>query len=337
MAHNLETLEAAVDQTHPGLGPLAAFTLMCVKASRMTIIVAPSGCGKSKITEWIERELPHSMFWRVGTAAGIAQYQDEFNGFESAIVIDDLAAMGNNYRREQTLMIFADLVYAHRTRIDTGNQSFHVTNFNGSCVIGAQPVVLKDLVKTGGWDGHLHDKTIRYYHLARPIEVCLDDIAVPIELGIPFKNVEPINVTDELFGRLARWLKVQWSTARAQEHTRAMLLAAAALDNRTVVERHDVEVVARLCKPLVLEGHLLYRRDFEAPRTLRNDVYYMVLEFASRGTMTIADLVDSYGVSETSARRMLDEHANLWKIVKKTPTVYAPSELMEQILKEVKP
>lgn len=337
MTHYLETIEAAVNETHPGLGPMAAFTLLGVKAGRMIVLVAPSGTGKSAITEWLEREYPHSMFWRVATAAGIVGYADELNGFNSVVVIDDLAAMGSPYRREHTLMIFTDLVYSHRTKIDTGQGSFHIENFNGACVIGAQPVILKDLVKTPGWDGHLHDKTIRYYHLARPSSVCLDGIDITVDTGIPLVDVEPLSLDDELFGRLARWLRVQWSIARSMEHTRAMLQAAAALDKRTAVDRDDVKVVARLCKPLALESYLLYRRDFETPRILRNDLYYMVLEFASKGTLTVNDFVDAYKVSESSVRRILDEHANLWKIVQKNPTVYAPSDVMEAILKEVKP
>lgn len=337
MIHYLETIEAEVNATHQGLGALAAFTLLGVKARRCVLIIAPSGCGKSAITEWLEREYPHSMFWRVGTAAGIVQYQEEFTDFDSVVVIDDLAAMGNKYRQEQTVMIFADLVYSHRIKIDTGQASFHVDNFHGSVVLGAQPVALKVLVATGGWDGHLHDKTVRYYHLARPSIVCLDGIDVRVDTGLALDEVEPLPLDDELFGRLARWLRVQWSMARSMEHTRAMLTAAAALDLRTAVSRKDVEVVARLCKPLALEAHLLYRRDFETPRILRNDLYYMVLEFASKGTLTVNDFVDAYKVSETSVRRILDEHAKLWKIVKKTPTTYAPSDLMEQILKEVRP
>lgn len=337
MAHYLEEIERQVNETHPGLGPLAAFTLLGVKAARMVIIVAPSGCGKSAITEWLEREYPHSMFWRTGTAAGIAKYQDEFNGFDSVVVIDDLAAMGSIYRREQTLMIFADLVYSHRTRIDTGDGPFHVENFNGACVIGAQPVIMKQLVKTGGWDGHLHDKTIRYYHLMRPVDVQLDGISVDIDTTYPLSNVEPIDLKDELFGRLARWLRVQWSIARSMEHTRALLQAAAALDQSPVVRTEDIRLVARLSKPLSLESHLLYRRDFEAPRTLRNDLYYMILEFASHETLRVSDFVEAYKVSETSVRRILDEHADLWTIVKKSPTTYGPSEKMQEILKAVKP
>lgn len=337
MPHYLETIAEQVNATHPGLGELAAFTLLAVKARRCMMIIAPSGCGKSKITEWIERQIPGALFWRTGTAAGLTDYMDVLNNFRSVVVIDDLAAMGTPYRRENTMMIFADLVYSHRTRIDTGQQHFYVEDFQGACIIGAQPVVLKDLVKLGGWDGHLHDKTIRYYHLKRPITVNLDDIGIDVDWGLDIEKVEALGTTDELFLRIARWLRSQWSLARAMEHTQALLKAAAALDNREQVTREDVQVVAGFCKPLTLEEHILYRSDFEAPRTLRNDLYYLILEFASRGTFQLTDLIDTYKVSETSARRIMEVHNRVWKIVKKTPTTYAPSEWMDELLKRVTP
>ena len=335
MAHYLTEIEDAVNPTHHGLGALAAFTVLAVKARRCALLIAPSGCGKSKVTEWIERQTPGALFWRTGTAAGITDYMDVLNNFRSVVVVDDLAAMGTPYRRENTMMVFADLVYSHRTRIDTGQQHFYVEDFQGGCIIGAQPVVLKDLVKLGGWDGHLHDKTVRYYHLQRPTEVNLANIEIDIEWGIDFEKVAPIDMGNETVQLLARWLRSQWSIARAMEHTQAFLTAAAALDGREEVNAEDVRVIANLCKPLTLEEYLLFRSDFEAPRTLRNDLYYLILEFASHGRFTLQDLVDTYKVSQTSARRIMETHNRTWKIIKKSPTTYGPSEWMEELLRHV--
>lgn len=335
MVHALEEQQAAIDATHAGLGGLAAFATLTAKAKEALLIVASSGTGKSRVLDYIEKNVPGSISWRVGTVAGLSAYQDELTKFRAVAIIDDLAAMGSGYRREHTMLIFADLVYSHKIRIDTGQQNLLIEDFQGSCMIGCQPIVMRDMVKTGAWDGHLHDKTIRYYHLFRPLAPNLKPIETDYPVGVDIETVDEVDFSDELYGRFLRYMRGQWSIARTMEHCSKLLRGAAAIDGRSEVSRDDIRAVSKLSRALLVEQHLLHRPDFEKPRVLRNDIYYILSEFATYGHLSLAQLMENYDVSETSARRICDNHKWAWQMESKSPQKLIPSEQCRIILEQV--
>jgi len=60
--HILERIIEDIDRTHKGLGKLLAMSLVATKANMCMLTIAPSGCGKSRVTDTLLENLPISKY-----------------------------------------------------------------------------------------------------------------------------------------------------------------------------------------------------------------------------------------------------------------------------------
>ena len=335
MVHQLIKLERDVEKTHPGAGRLAAFSLVTCKAKKTLLVIAPAGCGKSATSDLMMDKVPGAIKVSTMTAAGLTPWQDSLSNFNGLVVMDDLGRLQTTYRRLNTLATLTELVYSHYAEDHTGHQHLSINHFNASAILNCQPVVLREAMRSGDWEATVADKTLRYYHLFRPVKPTLDSIRADVGLGIEVKDVslhvkEPVSIRN-----LIKLGYAQWGMARSREHITDLLKATAALDESEIVRALDVRTLARLMKPLWLERHVVDKKSLEGERRLRSDLLYFLTEFVTYGEITFEVMMRNYKVSESTLRRVMERYARLWVITNKNPTRYGPSPEMKALMKEV--
>jgi len=333
--HRLRQVEVEVDKLYPGLGRLAAFVTLVAQAKVCALVIAPQGCGKSEVARWAVNNLPHSHFQDKLSAAGLVPLQGLLNDFESLFVMDDLGKAQTPYARLSTALTLAELTYSGFYHSDMARQHISIDNFRGSAVLNCQPIVYRDLAKRPEWEATLLDKTIRYYHLRRPIHPRIE----PIEVEFPLIN-RSLKVAEPAFdGKLAQELirlaSYHWSTARVKWWLVKLLKVVVALDGREQAQVTDYQMLMHLLKPCFIERHFLDRQGFEATFRIALPVLYMLCEFSSYKAFRLEQLARNYKMSDASARRALESVPALWQIVDKNPTLYGPSERIQQILNEL--
>ena len=333
--HRIRTLLESVNETHPGLGRASAFAVMTNHAKRMLLLVAPPGCGKSQITDALAAAIPGSMKLDVATEAGLQPFKDQLTGFRSLVTLDDLAGMKSSYRREVTLSTLAGLGYRHSTEIHTGFQHLSITDYQGSCVCGCQPVTLAPIVQSDIWSGMIADKTVRYYHIFRPTAPTEDKLNLEIPDSVPAEAVEAPNLAEAVYKPALAISRVQWSLGRVLEHTSWMLRALAGLDSRKRVNKLDVELFTELGKGMILERHILDRDNLEGPYRFRLDFLALLIMFCTYGRFTIQTLCDEHKISQRTAYSIMERYRPMWIMLGAQPSVYGPSADLQAIIDEV--
>jgi len=115
-----------------------------------------------------------------------------------------------------------------------------------------------------------------------------------------------------------------------------LLKSAAALDHRTEVNQSDYKFLLKLCQNFKWEALLFDREELESPRKLAQNQLAVLTEFITYGRFTIKQLCADYDIPESSAYRVMNALQDLWIIVDKNPTTYAPSEALWKKLKELR-
>jgi len=70
-----------VEKTHQGLGRAIGMAVVCIKARQCLLMIAPSGCGKSVITDVIAANHPNPVKLLSITKARLTSYKDTFSNF----------------------------------------------------------------------------------------------------------------------------------------------------------------------------------------------------------------------------------------------------------------
>ena len=176
---------------------------------------------------------------------------------------------------------------------------------------------------------------MQYYHLHRPIK----HVEEPIVLSSrEMPKYEETEVPARLYSPGSRLYNigiVQWGKSRVTVHWRALLGAAAALDDREKASQADATILAELYRPMLTERHLLERTQFEGGRRYHSLMQHLLVEFATYGTFGLLELMEDYKLDETQAFKVMSMGDKYWELLQRKPTVYGPSKEMRDILKEV--
>ncbi len=323
--HYLRTVIAEVDKSHPKLGRGVVMAMLTIKSRKMLLVVSPRGCGKSRVSAYVGKQAPHSMVLYRLSVAGLATAASEFNGFRGVVVVDDIAKTQTPYARISTITTLAELIYSHYCKSHFSKMNFEIREFNGSAIVNVQPVLLRALVTSPEWEASIQDKTIRYYHLHRPLNPNPDDISLELTWGIDFETASIPKPSGRLWEALQNLVGPQWGLARRKEHLRDLLRASAALDSREQINTADYRLLIEVLRPLMIERLVMDKADFESRRFLFSNKLAIMTEFLTYGQFTLAQLAEDYKVSEATAYRLMDEQHKDWRIVAKSPTTYAPS------------
>lgn len=333
--HYLSEVARDVDKSHPRLGNLAAVTMLTIKASKLLIIVSPRGCGKSRVTSFVGMQYPdHSIQDRL-SVANLGKLQSTFTGFRSVVIVDDIAKTQTPYARITTVTTLAELIYSHYCVSHMSGMDYEITDFYGSALINVQPVLLRECIKSAEWEASMQDKSLRYYHLYRPVTPNPMPPSLVLDWGYELDKVEKPTMKGKLANKLFAIGEVQWGLARLQEHISDLLRACAALDRRHTVNTSDYRVLIKALTPMVIESLVMTKTEFEADRRFNSNELAILTEYMTYGNFTLTQISRDYKLSESQCRRIIDEYAQDWVVVLKSPTTYSASPALRRRLKEV--
>lgn len=333
--HALSTIEQEVNATHSGLGRLVAAIVLCYSARKTLLIVAPAGTGKSSSTQAVKDLVKDVYVLDSVTRNGMQTLSKELNGSQSLWIVDDLGKVDTHYNRVATITSFCELVYSHYVEKHAQGVSLRISDFSGSAVINCQPGVLKRVIETNEWESTIADKTLRYYHLFRPIAAeRTRPVITPRQIPL-IKPQDNFNPTDKLWDTLMRLGLVQWSRARSTEHMADFLRAAALIDGRNTVTHADYDEVLRILTPMVAERFLMEKSELDGGRMFNASLNFLMVECASYGSFPLDIIVENYKVNEAVARGLMRSMNNYVDVQTNSPTMVIPKDNMQRILKLV--
>jgi len=327
----LQSLILTVNKSHLGLGELIAMEQIAIKARKMMLSVSPSGCGKSRATDWVKASTPNQLTQGRLSTAQLGSLADALTNFSSCLFIDDLAQSGSDYARNMTVTTLAELCYSGEAHSVMAKSEYDIFGFKGSIIANIQPVLLRNLVTEADWDASVKDKTIRYYHLRRPTKPNLKVPEFTIGWG---KNFDDIAEPRKIPKSLVTLGRCEWSSTRVVQHVTDLLKAVAALNSHFTVTLSDQKLLETLLRPLAIESLVLAKLEFESDRQLDNNALAILTEYYSYGgEFTLSQIADDYSLSETRARAILSMYSDLWVDV--GTGLYRPSIAMEQKMNEL--
>lgn len=332
--HPLCAAVAAIRATHPGLERLAVMVAVAARAKKCLLVVAPPGTGKSVVGEWLGGTHPNVIVRDSLTRSSLKQMESELSEFEGVMIFDDLGKIDTEYSCMQTVITMAELVYGHYAAKETFQQSVLVHDFHGAAVLNVQPNILASIVKQPSWHSNLADKTLRYYHLYRPTQTNRSVPTVALDWKTPFADVEESAETNPLWRVCYRQGRSQWTVARATEHVHDLSRAIAAFGGRAQVNDDDLRILQWLLEPCSVEGELLVKEGFGSNATLNANLLYLLVEFASYGNPTKAQIGEDYFMRPSQVQRVLSRMADYFYAPPKEAGRLYPTELILHLLEE---
>lgn len=332
--HPVLALAAAVDSTHPGLGNLAAISVVAAKSRECLMVVGFAGTGKSVIARWLVESLPDASLRNDLTMVRLASFNEELSDSEQCLVVEDMGECNNDWTRTQTAVGLSALTYSHQMTKDTAKCKVRIENFFGSCWLGVQPAILKEIVVDNTWQANLKDKSLRYYHLQRPLTPNFDEIKVPIEWGEPLDNVLAYDDDSPAHQELVRVGRVQWSFARASQHIGHLLKGCAALRGSYSVDESDVECLYVLLRPMVIEREIISKSGFDSGTKLDNNLLALLTEFATYPALTYDIIASDYGMRPRQVLGVLEHMWEWYYKVGDNPPTLAASDQLKSLLQE---
>lgn len=303
--HQLNMVIEAVNKTHLGLGNAVASAILCVKARQCMLLIAPSGCGKSVITDLVGSTAYNPVKLLSITKARLGDYKDTFSNFFGVVLMDDIAGAGSVYERKETLVAFSMLCYGHSISKHTWTSDYEIADFHGAAILNVQPALLAEIYEYPEWESLIQEKTLRYYHLYRPVKPNKDKPVLKVDWGIDLDLVHTPRHDYELYATLERIAAIQWSDARTLEHLDTLLKSVAALDHRQDVVNADLQLLYKLLKPMVVERYIFHKTGFEVGRWMDTNLAAVLVEFASWRNVNIERIARDYKISPSTVYRLL--------------------------------
>ncbi|MBA7484947.1 hypothetical protein ES707_20478 [subsurface metagenome] len=332
--HYLKSVIVDIDRSHSRLGKAVAFTMIAAKARKAIIIVSPAGMGKSTTSNALATHHPEVIVIDAISEAGLSAKQDLFTDYNGVVVIDDLGKLGSHYRRLHTLIAMSELVYSHYQKSYMWGNPIDITNFTGSAILNVQPAILGSLIASDEWEVVLMDKTIRYYHLYRPIHPNPQPPELDLKWGIDVDLVKTPTSRGKMWRDLTKIGQVQWSDARVVEHIIDLLRATAALDSRKEVENQDYSLLVDLMKPLTIERYLIDKFSFESGRNFKNNMLAIMIEVASWNKLTVYRVARDYKLTPRRAGELITSFGGGALTADMFSGVIKPTEDLKRVLRE---
>lgn len=329
--HSLITLINEVDNTHPRLGHLIALAVIAVKAKQFLLVVAPTGCGKSAIGLVLKKNCKNFEKISSITDAKFVDYVDIFTNFTGLVYLDDFSRIGSEYERKQTIIDFCTLCHEHSLDKHTMTSEYNIENFQGATILNVQPTLLAGLYSSPEWEGLLQDKSLRYYHLFRPIKPQKLPPNVIIDWGLEIDKVPEQNFSGKIYEKLLIIAEIEWSISRAKQHLDMLLRAMVALDSRTKIQEEDYQLLYELMRPMRIESFLFSKQHFESERSLDADLAALIVEFVSYPKLNVDNIMRDYKVRRSTAYALIHKYNGKWLTLKNNYLI--PSKELMKILK----
>lgn len=321
--HKLIAYAKAINKTHAGLGNLVSFSLLGIKARKFVLIVSVAGSGKSTGMEAaVAANTDGNFAIQAFTRSGLGLREKELTGFKGTILVDDLGNIDTSYSLKEAIKAGIMLTYGHELTKMNASVNLNITNFRGSVITSVQPVKMQQIISGSDWEAVMRDKTVRYYHLRRPVKPNRNKIDVKMSWGKDFEHVKTGKLNKRLLEPLYEIGLLQWGRSRVNEHIEDFLKAAAALDGRTTVRPIDYKVVLELIKPMALENYVIEKEGFESEKYFLHDHVCLLTEFGTYDPLKKAAIMTDFGIS----RRTLDG------LLQKVRILYTPDPIDKEVL-----
>lgn len=325
-------LEERVDATHPGLGKLAAMSVVAAKANRCMITVGPPGTGKSAISDWLERVHWEAYKKQSLTRSSLKVYEDLMNHFRGLMVFDDVGAIDTEWSRIQTLVTMAEIVYGHFVSKDSHQLHIEIDDFQGGAILNIQPNVLKEVIEHPTWHSNLADKSMRYYHLMRAVLPNPDPIAAEVDWGLEMDEVAPYDAHSGVWQEILDIGLEQWTRPRAMEHCLALLKAVTALARTPSSGEAELSALLELMRPLTVEMEVIERHGFGSKATMNDNLLYLLVEFASYPVLTYEMIAQDYHFKPSKVQAILSHMIDWFEKVDTNPVRLQPSQRLVDLL-----
>jgi len=332
--HLLQHLIDEIEETHPGLGQLAALSAVATKACKCLLVIAPPGCGKSTVGQWLHDNHSHAFMKDSITRSSLKAYETEFNDFDGLLVFDDVGKIDTEHSRIQTLVTMAELVHGHFVSKDSFQLNIEIDNFHGSAVLNIQPNILKDVVEHPSWHSNLADKSLRYYHMRRATTPNRGPIDVEIGWGLELADVAPYSEGSPIWNKLMQIGMGQWSRPRAMEHLSDMLRAVAAMGGNPEPDEIDAGLLLELIRPMTVEIELLVKRGFGTEASVNVNLFALLVEFASYETITYGLVAADYHMRERQVAYILQGMTDWFEKIGNNPVTLRPTPELKRLLAE---
>lgn len=302
---SIASILGEVEKTHPHLGDLTVFSVLCDSGNRTLIAIAISGTGKSTVCNWIAgNEKRHKIAAHGISTNGLKHFQDELSSNSVSVCVEDLSRSGSVYMQIQTTAVLAGLVYTGFIQKQSATLDLEIYGFKGSALIYAQPLIMAEMVKIAEFESDIRDKTIRYYHLFRP----LTPDPLPFSFKHAYDSIDRIDITINMHPNIKRFYEIalanmeyEVSKARAMEHTQALMKASACVNQRVEVKEADAWLIAELTKNMRLEQYLYTKHDLEGARYLDNNLLPLLTDVASTREIALKEVARKAGITEKRA------------------------------------
>lgn len=334
LEHPVLAIRDAVEATHPGLGNLAAMAVVSAKAKQCLIVVAPPGCGKSTVGQWLDKVHPECYVKDSLTRSSLTAYQDLFNGFRGLLVFDDVGKIDTDHSRMQTLVTMAELVHGHFVSKASFQIQIEIDDFQGAAILNIQPNILKKVVEDPTWSSNLADKTLRYYHLNRALSPNRGPIDASVDWGIEIHEVGGVDEDNDTWRELYSVGAEQWSRPRTVEHIEDLIKATAALGSNPGPDEVDMQVLLELIRPMVIESELLEKKGFGTDATLNANLLYLLVEFASYPSLTYEMMAQDYHMKPRQVNDILATMKEHWEKIGTNPVRLQPTQDLINLLEK---
>lgn len=332
LEHPLMALKESVNMTHPGLGNLAAISVVAAKARKCLLTVAAPGTGKSTVTNWLEAHHPNAFVEDSYTRSSLKAMEEKFTGFDGLLLIDDIGKIDSEWSRVQTMVTLAELVYGHFIGKHTKDIHINIDDFNGAAVMNIQPNMLKEVIEHSTWQSNLADKSLRYYHLHRAIEPALEKLDVEIDWGVDLNEVLRYDGEPVWFDAVMEIGLQQWTRARAMEHCHDLLRAVAALGNHYSPDSLDCQVLLELIRPMTIEMEVSEQQGFGGKIALNVGLLYLLSEFASYDNVTYQIIAQDMKIKIRRVAQILEDMSDWFEVVGRNPVILQPTRDLQALL-----
>lgn len=290
--------------------------------------------GKSAATDLVNTMLKgKAKKYTSLTLAGLKRIAPALANYTGHIIIDDLGVEKSQWSRTATITTLSHLVYSHYIHKISRDQEVLIKDFYGSAAVNIQPVLMDSIVSDMDWIALTRDKSLRYYHLIRPLNPIMHLPQITLDWGQPMSEVATPAKRGKLWYQLIAIALTQWSHARCKEHLTKLLQACAALDNRTKVNTSDHRLLIKLLRPMQLERYVMETYGFETGRKFNNNLYCLLVELATYGEPSVEIISEDYKVSPSTVTR-ISETETQWVWIKhgNAPHI-CPREPAEKVLR----
>lgn len=337
--HTLRRLAANIEKTHEGLGNFLVFNVIAAIAKKCLLNVAVAGIGKSTCT-WTLKSLygDQCKIFDSVTRSGLRYVAEELTNFNGLVIIDDLGKCDTVYSRMATITSLAELSYSHFIRKMTYTVNIEINNFYGASIMNIQPVLMQSIVDKPEWEAVIRDKTIRYYHLIRPLKPVRDTPKIEINIKKTIDSVALKDTDNQSYYNLIAIGLYQWGYARAIEHINDLLKACALIDKRKTVNEEDMLVLLDLMQPLLLERFFFNKFSLEGSISFDKNGMAILTELASFNPLTVAQICADYKITDYRVKEIL-KTIPIWCFTSNdnkgvvSPTEFA-SDIIAAILKK---